>query len=54
MEQKVTMEDFITMEVEFDGWTEDENPRFRKGDEILIIGLDTREQTIIGTATPRP
>ena len=42
------------MDYEFDGWTKDENPRYRKGDEILVIDLDTLGQTMIGTATPQP
>lgn len=54
MEQKVIMENYTIMEIEFDGWTEDENPRFRRGDGIFVIDLDTLEQTVIGTATPTP
>ena len=54
MEQKVIMKDYIIMDYEFDGWTSEENPRYRKGNEILVIDLDTLEKTIIGTATPQP
>jgi hypothetical protein len=54
MEQKVIMKDYIIMDVEFDGWTDDENPRYRKGDKVLVIDLDTLKQTIIGTATSQP
>jgi 4-amino-4-deoxy-L-arabinose transferase-like glycosyltransferase len=54
MEQKVILKNYIIMDYEFDGWTRDENPRYRKGDQILVIDLDTSEQTIIGTATPQP
>lgn len=54
MEQKIILQDYLIQEIEFDGWTERENPRFRKGDKILIIDLDTLEQTIVGTATPQP
>ena len=54
MEQKVIMENYTIMEIEFDGWTEDENPRFKKGDGFFVIDPDTLEQTIIGTATPQP
>ena len=54
MEQKVIMKNYIIMEYEFDGWTKDENPRYKKGDEVLVIDLDTLEQTVIGTVTPTP
>ncbi len=54
MEQETILQDYLIQEVEFDGWAEDENPRFKKGDKILIIDLDTLEQTIVGTATPQP
>lgn len=54
MEQKTIMEDYLIMEYEFDGWTQDENPRFRKGDEIFTIDLDTLERTVVGTVTPQP
>jgi hypothetical protein len=54
MEQQVIMKDYIIMDYDFDGWTADENPRFRKEDEIFVIDLDTLEQTVIGTATPQP
>jgi hypothetical protein len=54
MEQKVIMEDFVIMDVEFDGWTKDENPRYRKGGEVIVIDLDTLKQTISGTATSQP
>jgi hypothetical protein len=42
------------MEYEFAGWTDDENPLFKKEDEILMIDLDTLEKTFVGTATPQP
>jgi 4-amino-4-deoxy-L-arabinose transferase-like glycosyltransferase len=54
MEQKVIMKDYIIMDYEFDGWTNDENPRYKKGNGILVIDLDTLGQTIVGTATPQP
>jgi uncharacterized membrane protein len=54
MEQKIILKDYLIMEVEFDGWTEEENPRFKKGGKIFIIDLDTLEQSIVETATPQP
>jgi hypothetical protein len=54
MEQKIILNNYLIMEVEFDGWTEEENPRFKKGGKIFVIDLDTLEQTIVGTATLQP
>lgn len=54
MEQKIILNNYLIMDVEFDGWTEDENPIIRKGDEVVVIDLDTLEQTIVETAIPQP
>jgi 4-amino-4-deoxy-L-arabinose transferase-like glycosyltransferase len=52
MEQKIILKDYLMMEYEFDGWTSEENPRFRKADKVFVIDLDTLEQTILETPSP--
>ena len=54
MEQETILQDYLIQEVEFDGWTEEENSRFKKGGKIFVIDLDTLELTVVGTATPQP
>jgi hypothetical protein len=48
------MSDYLISDYEFDGWSSDEKPRYRKGDEVITIDLDTLSQTTIGTVTPQP
>jgi len=54
MDQKIIMSDYLISDYEFDGWSSDEKPRYRKGDEVITIDLDTLSQTTIGTVTPQP
>jgi hypothetical protein len=47
--------DHFAEDYEFDGWTADENPSFRKGDNtIIVIDTDTGVVQPIGTVTPTP
>ncbi len=54
MKQKIIMDDYLIVDYDFDGWTLDENPRYRKGKDVFVIDLDTLSQTVIGTVTPQP
>jgi hypothetical protein len=58
MTQEVYWQGYSIFYYIFDGWTENENPRYMDYDHpdhtVLIIDLKTRSQTIVGTATPTP
>ncbi len=46
---------YFTEDYPFDGWTETENPRYRKPDHtIIVVDIRTGVESMIGTATPRP
>jgi hypothetical protein len=57
MKQKIFLDNYFIEDLSFDGWTPDENPRYRQlGENINIIEIDlnTLSKTVIGTPTPWP
>jgi hypothetical protein len=55
MKQKIILDNYFIEYLSFEGWTKEENPRYRElGKDIIVIDLQTLSKTVIGTPTPWP
>ena len=58
MKQEVFWKGYDLICYTFDGWTDDENPRYVGTDcnehNVIFIDLKTHSQMIVGTVTPEP